>query len=98
MNWPYQGANPITIISDIINTYLDRRRYKAFLFGSRAHKKHTEYSDYDIGILGKQKIPLSKMLQIQRTLDETPYNVDLVDFLTVDEQFKTFTMKKTILL
>ena len=40
-------------IKKIIFQFLNPKEYQVFIFGSRAKGKAKKYSDYDIGILGK---------------------------------------------
>lgn len=72
--------------------------YSAFIFGSRAQGTNREYSDIDLGILGKDKLPTSTIAQIKNDLEDTsiPYRVDLIDFSTVTDKFKNSAMRKVI--
>ena len=72
--------------------------YKAFIFGSRAQGTSRSYSDVDLGILGKDKLPTSKIASIKNELEDTnlPYRVDLIDFTTVTDKFKNSAMRKVV--
>jgi len=72
--------------------------YKAFIFGSRAQGTSRQYSDIDLGILGKTKLPTSKIAHIKNDLEDSnlPYRVDLIDFTTVTNKFKNSAMRKVI--
>ena len=65
------------------------------MFGSRATHKSTNYSDVDVGILGKK--PLGKVYyKIINQIEESiiPYKVDIVDFALVDEKFKKIALQE----
>lgn len=80
----------------IIANYLDLQKYRLFLFGSRAQGANRKFSDYDIGILGPEKVPARALALISADLDDStiPYRVDLVDFQNVSESFRRAAMKK----
>lgn len=88
----------IQTIRSIIFKYLPEDEYNSFIFGSRAGKKAREWSDFDIGIKGKQKVPLSTLGLIKEDLENSriPYKVDVVDFSRVPEKFKKVAQKKTV--
>ncbi len=80
----------------IIAKYLDLQKYRLFLFGSRVAGTNRKFSDYDIGILGPEKVPLREMALISADLDDSniPYRVDVVDFQSVSEKFRRVAMKE----
>lgn len=85
----------ISMIKEIIFSVIDKNEYKVFMFGSRATQKFKNYSDVDVGILGKK--PLGKLYyKIINLIEESviPYKVDIVDFALVDEQFKNIALQK----
>lgn len=90
-------TSPEIKMKEIIFSELDTNKYKVFLFWSRAVWNYKNNSDYDIWILGKEKLNYIKYLKLKRLLNELPYLVDLVDFNTVDEDFKNLALKKTLL-
>lgn len=71
--------------------------YQLFLFGSRAKEIHDEKSDIDIGIFTDSQISGKKWLNIQEKLEQIPtlLKIDLVDFNSVDEEFKKVALKYT---
>ena len=73
----------------IIATYLRKREYRMFLFGSRTSPHHHPYSDIDIGLDGTKRVPLRVMVQIVEALEESdlPVKVDVVDFSRVTPEF-----------
>lgn len=85
----------ISMIKEIIFSVIDKNEYKVFMFGSRATQKFKNYSDVDVGILGKK--PLGKLYyKIINLIEESviPYKVDIVDFALVDEQFKNIALQE----
>ena len=69
--------------------------YRVVLFGSRAAGTARERSDFDVGVLGKQKLPRNIFYKIQDLLDEleTLYSIDWVDFNETTEAFRVEAMK-----
>ncbi len=86
------------LIKEIITRYLDEDKYDIFLFGSIASGNENKYSDYDIGIIGKNEVPGYKIANIQADLEESNIlrKVDVVDFSIVTKNFKKTALKKII--
>jgi len=82
-------------IKKIIFQFLDPKKYKVFIFGSRAKEKARKYSDYDIGISGKRPLPSYLKVLIEEALEESdlPFKVDIVDFSKVSKDFKKVALK-----
>lgn len=87
-------------LKSIVFRYLNSKEYKVFIFGSRAIGFNHKFSDVDIGIVGKKKIPHEKLYDIIEELEESdiPYLVDVVDFSTADKKFKDLALKKVMYL
>ena len=83
-------------IKEIIFRFLDSKKYKIFVFGSRASGKAKKYSDYDIGIIGKKSVPWHILAEIEEALEESdlPYRVDIVDFSSVSNDFRKVALTK----
>lgn len=78
-------------IKEIVFQFLDPKEYKVFLFGSRVEKGLArQFSDYDIGILGKKPVPFKVLAFLTDALEESdlPYSVDVVDLTSVASTFK----------
>ncbi|MEN8220336.1 MAG: nucleotidyltransferase domain-containing protein [Pseudomonadota bacterium] len=71
---------------------------KFFLFGSRANGSAGFASDIDIGIWPQEPLNDTILLKLQEIIEDSfvPYQVDLVDFSKVSEQFKLQALKKII--
>lgn len=83
-------------IKNIILKYLSLEKYQVFLFGSRVNGKAAKYSDYDIGILGKNALPSKTKMLIEESLEESniPCKVDIVDFSLVSSNFRNTALSK----
>ena len=93
----YSKKDPLTEIKKIIFWELWKAYdYKVFLFWSRAKWDFKENSDYDIGILWKHAIEPKKKMKIISQLSETPRRVDIVDFYSVDQEFRRLAMQKIV--
>ena len=84
---------------EIVLAHIPKEEYAVFLFGSRANGKSKVNSDFDIGILGQETLPKKIRWKIEDLLQESdiPHKVDLIDFNTVDDNFKNIALEKTIL-
>ncbi|EKE06426.1 MAG: hypothetical protein ACD_19C00014G0040 [uncultured bacterium] len=84
----------------LVFRHLDDSIYRAFIFGSRATGTNRKYSDLDLGIIAKTKVPTSKIFDLENEFDQSnlPYKVDVVDFNNVSENFKKVAMKKVLYL
>ncbi len=71
--------------------------YRLFLFGSRAKGMCNEKSDIDIGIMPDSRISGKQWLTIQEKLEQIPtlLKIDVVDFNSLDEEFKKVALKHT---
>lgn len=91
--------------SDLIKTTvlekLPSQEFEVFLFGSRATGTNKQWSDFDVGVLGKneQTIPSTARYEIETELDRlnVPFIVDLVDFSLVEDRFKKVAMQNKVL-
>lgn len=84
-------------IQGIVFKYLPPDRFRIFLFGSRATGKASRWSDYDVGVLGQEKIPLATLAQIEEELENSslPYRVEVVDFKRVTDRFARVALQRT---
>ncbi|WP_319410194.1 nucleotidyltransferase domain-containing protein [uncultured Desulfosarcina sp.] len=71
--------------------------YRLFLFGSRAKGTGNDKSDIDIGIISDTRITGRQLLTIQEKLEQIPtlLKIDVVDFNSVDDEFKKIALKHT---
>ena len=94
------NKNIIGQINKIVFRFLDPKRDKVFIFGSRASDKAMKFSDIYIGIETKRKIRGSTIEEIKELFEESdiPYTVDVVDFSDVSDKFKKVAKQKVIYL
>lgn len=76
-------------IKEIIGKHLDLRKYKVFFFGSRVKGDNFPRADIDVGIEGPKSVPLEVMAEIEENISNLPtlYNIDIVDFSSVSDDF-----------
>lgn len=69
---------------------------KVFVFGSRATGRSVTRSDIDLGIDLGHPIAPEVLAALREAFDELPIlqRVDVVDFFSVDETFKTIALKQ----
>ncbi|OGZ78205.1 MAG: hypothetical protein A2528_00080 [Candidatus Staskawiczbacteria bacterium RIFOXYD2_FULL_37_9] len=77
-------------ILEIVDKYLDLKKYKVFIFGSRVSGSGDDRSDIDIGIEGSKIIPNEIKYRIKDEIETIPvlYKFDVIDFTAADENFK----------
>lgn len=82
-------------LKEVLSQNLHDISYRAFIFGSQANKTELKRSDIDVGILASTPVPFTKLTKINNAIDELPmlYKIDLVDFNSVDENFKAVALK-----
>ncbi|MBI4009123.1 nucleotidyltransferase domain-containing protein [Candidatus Roizmanbacteria bacterium] len=87
-------------VKKIIFRFLDPRKYKVFIFGSRALGDDLKFSDIDIGIKSKRKINSTLLGNIKEAFEESNivYKVEVVDFSSVSDQFRKVAEQKVIYL
>ena len=86
--------SPEKIIKNVLFENIDKNEFKVFLFWSRAIWNYRENSDYDIWIIWKKRLTFQELMKIKNKLRELPYLIDLVDFNTVDKNFKEIALNK----
>lgn len=86
----------VALVKAIVLSYIDKNKYRVFLFGSRACGNARKFSDIDVGIMGNEALSSIVQFEIEQAIDESivPFKVDLVDFFNVDSTFKKEVFKK----
>ena len=66
-------------------------RRKVFLFGSRALGKAKDRSDFDLGVMGDEPMPLEDFYAVEDLIEALPtlYRIDWVDLARVSQRFRT---------
>ncbi|MGI4751759.1 MAG: nucleotidyltransferase domain-containing protein [Janthinobacterium lividum] len=74
---------------------LTNTSYRAFVFGSQANLLELRRADIDLGLMAEDPLSTQQLSKINAEIEELPmlYNIDVVDFQTVDQQFKDVAMK-----
>lgn len=88
----------VSEIKKIVFSYLDPKKDKIFIYGSRARGGDRKFSDVDIGIVSKRKLDTLTLSNIEEAFEESdiPYTVEVVDFNTVTSDFRRLALKKII--
>lgn len=68
---------------------------RLFLIGSRASGTHRPYSDFDFAIVGPQAVEWNLLREFRSRVHalSTLHGIDIVDFQTTDENFKSVAGK-----
>lgn len=82
-------------LKEILQKNLADISYRAFIFGSQANLQELRRADIDVGLIGNKEIQPQHLSKINEAIENLPmlYNVDIVDFSNVDEQFKTVAFR-----
>ena len=85
----------LDLVKKAVFKHIPKNKYNIFLFGSRARKKHRFAADIDIGIQGKEPIDQNLIYKIKDEIEESvvPFNVDIIDFNNVSNEFKEEALK-----
>jgi len=83
------SADQWRIISAIVKTHLPDKTVWAF--GSRVKHTSKPYSDLDLIIIGDDAIPLNVLASLGNAFADSdlPFKVDLLDWATVSQEFRT---------
>lgn len=84
-------------IADVMRRNANRLcGHRVFLFGSRATGDARSHSDFDIGVVGDEPLPLDVFYAIEDQLDDLPtlYKIDWVDFNRASPRFSERAMQQ----
>lgn len=86
----------IAEIREFVTKYFKDDKVKIFLFGSRARKDNHTSSDIDIGIVPYGEVDEKKITLLREQIENlnTPYRIEIVNFLEVSEDFKREALKE----
>lgn len=88
-------------IIPLISQSIHLDHFQVFLFGSQATGEAHERSDYDIGILAKEQVPLEQIHELRYLLNEKiPLlnTFEVVDFKRTSTDFKELALKTSEIL
>lgn len=74
--------------------------YKVILFGSRARRNHHDRSDFDIGVVGDEPLPLKTYYRIGDFLESLPtlYRIDWVDLNRAMDRLRDSALENAVAL
>lgn len=75
--------------------FLGNKNIKIVVFGSKARGDNSAFSDVDIGIIPKGEFNRNSLTLLREFIENSniPYKVDIVDFSSTSEQFKSEALK-----
>lgn len=76
-------------VREIMAQRLSGRRYRLYLFGSRARGTASPRSDYDLGVQADGQIDLATLAEIRDDLEQLPVlqRIELVDLTAASPDF-----------
>jgi predicted nucleotidyltransferase len=81
--------NELVIVTNIFKSILNNKP-EIYVFGSRAKNTARKYSDLDLLIKANEPINYLLLSQLEEAFSESdlPYKTDIIDWYTVNEDFK----------
>lgn len=81
-------SQQLRLINKILQDFVPECEVRAF--GSRVNGRHREYSDLDLVILGKEKLPWQVMSNLREAFAESdlPFRVDVLDWHDISPEFQ----------
>jgi predicted nucleotidyltransferase len=79
------------MLVDLFRQHKQRLKgHRVVLFGSRAQERAHLRSDFDLGVVGDEPLPLEDFFALEEALDALPtlYRFDWVDMARADEDFR----------
>jgi predicted nucleotidyltransferase len=86
------------MISDVMRHFAPQLRgHKVVLFGSRAGGKARQRSDFDVGVIGDEPLPIKVFYEIDDMLENLPtlYRIDGVDLNRAAPSLRERALAKT---
>ena len=82
-------------LKEHVLAFLGNENIKIVIFGSRASGDNIASSDVDIGIIPKGGFNRNSLTLLREFIENSniPYKVDIVDFYSTSEQFKSEALK-----
>lgn len=80
----------LEIVLQILQQHLPQHA-TVWVFGSRAKKATKKFSDLDLAIDAGKPLSMALIADLNNAFEESalPYKVDVVDWLTIDESFRS---------
>lgn len=89
----------LSALDDALAGPLKRYRpLRVFLFGSRAKGTADRRSDFDIGVDAGRPLSARDLIELRETFDAAPLlaRVDVVDFASVDDNFREHALRSIL--
>ena len=79
-----------------VNNFQPAKEWKIFLFGSGVNKE--KFGDLDLGVIDSQ-VEQKDIMELKEIFynSSLPYNVDIIDFNTVSNEFKNNVLNNKII-
>ena len=92
------GNKYIQKIKELVLDYLKDEEVKIVLFGSRARKDSSIFSDVDIGVMSYGKLDETRLILLREKVENLniPYKVEIVNFSEVSPEFKEEALREII--
>lgn len=91
-------AEITAMIAEVMARNAERlRSRRVFLFGSRASGEARPHSDFDVGVMGDEPLPLEDFYAIEDQLDDLPtlHKIDWVDLNRTSPRFRERALQRT---
>jgi len=84
----------LLIVKKILSAHV--ATYRVWAFGSRVNGKTKKHSDLDLVIITEKPIPTLTLALLKEDFSESdlPIKVDILDWATLDENFKKIILQK----
>ena len=85
-------------IKEMVLDFLKDEEVKIVLFGSRARKDSSIFSDVDIGVMPYGKLDETRLTLLREKVENLniPYKVEIVNFSEVSPEFKEEALREII--
>jgi predicted nucleotidyltransferase len=79
-----------------VNLKPSTKGHQVFLIGSRANGRARPRSDFDLGVIGPEALPLKTFHEIEDALENLPtlYRIDWVDLNGVSDRFRRMALSE----
>ena len=87
----------LLLIRQCLSTFGDSLKgHQVFLIGSRANGRARPRSDFDLGVIGPESLPLKTFYEIEDALENLPtlYRIDWVDLNGVSDRFRRIALSE----
>lgn len=92
------SPDDFTTVKSILAKYVPN--YEVWAFGSRVRGNARKYSDLDLAIICEQTLNFDIYANLKDAFSESdlPFKVDIVDWASIDENFKNIIKEKYVVI